>query len=136
HGGRAEAGLLAQPQVRKIGLADADRALQYRVEYKLQLARRAADDMQDLRGCGLLLLGVPELVGEARDLAPVLFRPRFSTARSRRRLAAFALCRLAASRLHCNAVRARSRPTSDLAAAAHRDEVRRFIRSPRRRAEA
>jgi hypothetical protein len=42
-------------QCPELGLAKAHRVLQHRVEYRLQLAGRTADDLQDLR-CGRLPL--------------------------------------------------------------------------------
>ena len=52
---RANATALAQEHLAKLGLADRDGMLQHGLEHRLQLARRAANDTEDL-GCRSLLL--------------------------------------------------------------------------------
>jgi hypothetical protein len=59
---RANATALAQEHLAKFGLADRDGMLQHRLEYWLQLTRRAADYAQHLGGCCLLF----ECLGENR----------------------------------------------------------------------
>ena len=56
---------LAKRQIAKLRLADARRVLQQRLEHGYQLARRAADDLQHLRGRGLLLQRFAQLVEQA-----------------------------------------------------------------------
>src|SRR5262249_11747550 len=55
HRDRAKGISLAQEQVAKLGIAQSRRILQHGLEHGLELARRTADDTQDLRGRGLLL---------------------------------------------------------------------------------
>src|SRR5215471_4964823 len=52
----------------KFGVADARRILQHRLEHRLQLAGRTADDTEHLRGRGLLLQRLAQLVEQARVL--------------------------------------------------------------------
>ena len=52
---------LAEIQIAELGLADARRVLQHGLEHRLQLAGRAADDLQHLRGRRLLLQRLGEL---------------------------------------------------------------------------
>ena len=52
---RANATALAQKHLAKLGLADRDGMLQHRLEHRLELAGRAANDTEDL-GCRSLLL--------------------------------------------------------------------------------
>ena len=52
----------------KISLADARRVLQHCLKYRLQRARRAADDFQHIGSRGLLLEKVAQLVEQARVL--------------------------------------------------------------------
>src|SRR5262249_50758626 len=49
-------------QYAELGLADAGRIFEHRLEHRLQFAWRAADDLQDLRGSGLLLQRLGELL--------------------------------------------------------------------------
>ena len=60
---RAERVAFEQEQVAELGLADARRVLQHGIEHRLKLARRAADDLQHLRGRGLLLQRLAQIVG-------------------------------------------------------------------------
>ncbi len=46
---------LIEEQIAEVGLADTHRVLEHRVEYRIKLPRRAADDFKDLGGRGLLL---------------------------------------------------------------------------------
>src|SRR5262249_17379215 len=62
HGGDSEGVALAQKERAKLGLAEAHRVRQYGLEDRLQFSRRAADDLQDIRGCRLLLLRLGELL--------------------------------------------------------------------------
>ena len=57
----------------ELGLADARRVLQHRLEHRLQFARRAGDDLQHLRGRGLLLQRLGQIVGA---LAQLVEQPR------------------------------------------------------------
>src|SRR5262249_43974902 len=52
----------------KLGPADASCARQHCLEHRLQFARRAADDLQDLRGRRLLLQRLPQLIEQASIL--------------------------------------------------------------------
>ena len=49
-------------------LAEASGACDDRIQHGLDISRRAADDLQDLRGRGLLLQGFPQLVEKPRVL--------------------------------------------------------------------
>src|SRR5262249_15437205 len=53
---------IVQEQIAELGLADAHRIFQHRVEYRLQFARRAADDLEHVGGSGLLLQRLAQLV--------------------------------------------------------------------------
>ena len=55
HGHRAKVVAVNQEQVAELGLADAGRVFQHRLEYRLQLAGRRTDDAQHLSRRGLLL---------------------------------------------------------------------------------
>jgi hypothetical protein len=57
----------------ELGPADAGCARQHCLEHRLQLARRAADDLQDLRGRGLLLQRLAQL---ARARLHLVKQPR------------------------------------------------------------
>ena len=59
---------LGQPQEPELGLADADRILQHGLEHRLEVARRARDDLQHLRGRRLLLQRLAQFVEQARVL--------------------------------------------------------------------
>ncbi len=50
-----ERSLLIEKQVAELRVANAHGVLQHGLEHWLKLARRAGDDAEDLRGCGLLL---------------------------------------------------------------------------------
>ena len=63
----------AKPQVAELGFADAGRIFQHRLEYRLQLAGRAGDDLQHFGGRGLLLQRLGEIVGA---LAQLVEQPR------------------------------------------------------------
>src|SRR5262249_44130246 len=56
---------VVEQQVAEAGLADANSVLKHSLEHWLQLAGRAADDTEDLRGRGLLLKGFAQLVEQA-----------------------------------------------------------------------
>src|SRR6516164_11385126 len=53
----------------ELGLADANRVHQHRLEHRLKLARCARNDAQHLSRCGLLLSGLRKLAAKARDLS-------------------------------------------------------------------
>src|SRR5262249_34502439 len=72
-GDRAEDVSLAQEQVTEFGLADAGRVLQHGVEHSLKLAGRARDDLEHLRGRGLLLQRLRQI---SRALAQLLEQAR------------------------------------------------------------
>src|SRR5215468_9613993 len=67
-GYRPEPVALAQPQYTELGLADAHRIRQHGLEHGLKLAGRAGDDAQHLRGGGLLVERLAQLVEQARVL--------------------------------------------------------------------
>ena len=52
----------------ELGLANARRIRQHRLEYRLQLAGRAGDDAQHLRGRGLLLQRLAQIIGALPQL--------------------------------------------------------------------
>ena len=55
-------------QVAEIGLADAGRIRQHRLEHRREFARRTDDDLQHLRGRRLLLQCLTEVVGALAQL--------------------------------------------------------------------
>ena len=57
-----------EPQDTELGAADANRILQHGLEHGLQLAGRGRDDLQHLRGRGLLLQRLGEIVGAPAQL--------------------------------------------------------------------
>src|SRR5262249_38173608 len=59
---------LTDPQGPVTRLTYPRRVREHSVEYRLQLAGRRADDAQHLRGCRLLLEGLPKLVKQPRVL--------------------------------------------------------------------
>ena len=59
---------LAKQQNAELGLADARRIFQHRLEHGLQLASRTADDPEDVGGSGLLLQRFAQLVEQPRVL--------------------------------------------------------------------
>ena len=59
---------LEPDQVAKLGIANAGRVRQHGLEHGLQLARRAADDLEHLRRRGLLLQRFAEIVGALAQL--------------------------------------------------------------------
>src|SRR5262249_14100801 len=65
---RAEAISLPDVQRADLRLAEAHRVFQHRLEYRLQLARRTADDLQHLGGRRLLLQRFAQLVEQASVL--------------------------------------------------------------------
>src|SRR5580692_11833451 len=77
------------------GLANARGVRQHLAEGLLQVARRAANDLQYLRGGGLLLRSLVERAGEPRDLGCPGGARLAATARRRRCVAAPWRCRLA-----------------------------------------
>src|SRR5271166_4961824 len=88
-----------------VRLAEAGRRLSQRVEYRLQIEGRAADDLQHLGGRGLLLRGgrlllqrLVELAGAQVELLSQGGSGRSATAHGGQRSAPFALCALAAAR--------------------------------------
>jgi hypothetical protein len=70
HGGWAEHTVCMQEQYPKLRLANPDCVFQYRLEYRLQLARRACDDPQDFGSRRLLLQGLLFSAGTSRYLVP------------------------------------------------------------------
>src|SRR5215813_9234575 len=61
--------LAVEPEQRaEIGLADARRVLQHSLEYWLQFAGRAADDLKHVSSRGLLLEGLAQFVEQPRVL--------------------------------------------------------------------
>src|SRR5262249_15676348 len=55
----------AEPKCAEFGLTDASGIRQPRLEHRLQFSGRTRDDLQYLRGSGLLLQGLAQLVEEA-----------------------------------------------------------------------
>src|ERR1700733_11063403 len=106
------------PYVDGVGIAEVHRGFDQRIEDGLQIEDRIADDLQHLRGRGLLSQGLVQFPGETLD-------PRFSaadggtalglrtfTGLSRQYLAPWRLSRFAASsgtRPHCFPQRAQNR---------------------------
>jgi hypothetical protein len=61
--------LAVEPEQRaELGLADARRVLQHSLEYWLQFAGRAADDLEHVGGRGLLVQRFAQLVEQPRIL--------------------------------------------------------------------
>src|SRR5262249_21202829 len=58
----------------ELGPADASCARQHCLEHRLQFARRAADDLQHLRGRGLLLQRLGEVLPRLGEFAPAFFK--------------------------------------------------------------
>ena len=56
-----------QPNVRRVCPAEMERRFDQHVENGLQVEGRAADDLEDLRGRGLLVPSLPQFAGEPRD---------------------------------------------------------------------
>ena len=78
---------IARPRkshIAELGVADACRVLQHRLEYRLQVAGRAGDDLQHLGGRGLLLQRLGEFV-RARRSARTAARSRSRSPPGRRR---------------------------------------------------
>src|SRR5438105_12515407 len=73
HGHGPEPAALGKPHDAKLSSADARGVLQHCLEYWLQLTRRTADDLQDLRGCSLLLQRLGKL---ARARLHLVEQPR------------------------------------------------------------
>jgi hypothetical protein len=65
-GGPVDALAVAEKQGAEPGLADAHRVLQHGLEHRLELAGRAADDLQHLGGRGLLLQRFAQLAQQLR----------------------------------------------------------------------
>src|SRR5262245_60423358 len=94
HGGDSEGVALAQEERSKLGLAEARRVRQYGLEDRLQFSRRAADDLQDIRGRRLLLqrLGKPLFQLDTRFAGRVNSRSRLRSGRTTLAAARWALC--------------------------------------------
>ena len=63
---------LVSQQVAKLGVADACRVLQHRLEHRLQIAWRAGDDLEHLTCCSLLLQRLGKLPSRFGVLTPLL----------------------------------------------------------------
>src|SRR6516164_1140182 len=61
HCDRAKSISLTKEQITELGLAEPHGIRQYGVKHGLQIAGRARDDLQHLRGCDLLLQGLGQL---------------------------------------------------------------------------
>ena len=61
---------LVKVQVAELGLADAHRVLQQRLEHRLQLAGRTGDDVQHFGGGGLLLQRLGKVLPSLGEFAP------------------------------------------------------------------
>src|SRR5262245_65288932 len=59
---RSERTIFVQRHGAEVRLAYAGRVFQHRLEYRLKLARRAADDTEDLRSRGLLLQCLAQII--------------------------------------------------------------------------
>ncbi len=70
---RAETIAFGQPQESELCIADAGGILQHRIEDRFELAGRRTDDLQHLRGRGLLLQRFAEIAGA---LAQLVEQPR------------------------------------------------------------
>src|SRR5262249_6688516 len=68
HGDSAESISFTQIHGAELGCADTRRILQHGLEHRLQLAGRTADNLQHLRGRGLLLQRFTEVVGALTQL--------------------------------------------------------------------
>jgi hypothetical protein len=64
----SERTIFVQRHGAEVRLAYAGRVFQHRPEYRLQFARRTADDLENLRGRGLLLQGFAKFVKQPRVL--------------------------------------------------------------------
>src|SRR5215471_272296 len=62
----SERTIFVQRHGAEVRLAYTGRVFQHRLEYRLKLARRAADDTEDLGSRRLLLQRLPQLVEQAR----------------------------------------------------------------------
>ena len=60
--------VLIEEKIAELGLAQSRRVLQHRAEDRRELARRATDDLQHLRGRGLLLQRFREIVCALAEL--------------------------------------------------------------------
>src|SRR5262245_14448880 len=69
HWSRPEAVALAQPQYAEPGAADARSVAQHSLEHRLKVAGRTGNDLQHLRGRGLLLQRLTQVVGALTQLA-------------------------------------------------------------------
>ena len=94
---------LAVPAVdiAKLSVADTDGILQHVAKHGLKIARCAADDLEHLRRCRLLLQRFVQLAGEASDICLLASSGRSATGHGLRRNAALELCLLAASPFSC-----------------------------------
>jgi hypothetical protein len=68
---------VVQEKIAELGLADAGCVLQHGLEHRLQTALRAADDLEDLRGRGLLLQRLGESLPGLSEFAGPDFELRF-----------------------------------------------------------
>src|SRR5262245_5045219 len=64
----AHASSLAQPEIAEFSAADTHRIFQHSFKYRLQFARRLANDLQHFGGCSLLLQRFAEIVGALSQL--------------------------------------------------------------------
>src|SRR5262245_23332762 len=60
-------------EVAELRIAEAHRVCQHGLEYRFELARRARDDLENLRGRGLLLQRLGKVLARLGELAPVFF---------------------------------------------------------------
>ena len=68
HRSNAEGTVVTQLQRAKLSVTDAHRILQHRLEHRLQLTGGAADDLEHVGGCGLLLKRFAQFVEQPRVL--------------------------------------------------------------------
>jgi hypothetical protein len=73
--------ILESKQTSEIGLADAHCVLQHRSKDRLQFAWRTRDDLQHIRGRGLLLQRLGKLLPSLGEFAPAFFELVFQTGR-------------------------------------------------------
>ena len=78
--GHAEGISLAKEQIAKLGLAEPGRVPQQGLEHGLQLARRVADNLEHLRGRGLLLQCFGKVIARLAQLASACFELLFQIA--------------------------------------------------------
>jgi hypothetical protein len=74
---------LAKEQIAELGAADADRVLQHGLEHRLQVPRRAGDDLQHLGRCCLLLQRLSKVIARFAKLAGARFERLLQSASMR-----------------------------------------------------